>query len=97
MKMNFSNMRLSSNGEANAVFNLTPLLSTEVIILNDSAQPPPTSPLRNLNLSMCSQSGRKMCTSAALDEKNVVKQVVVVAAAGAVLTVTSCFKGQHCK
>lgn len=38
-----------------------------------------------------------MCTSAALDEKNAVKQVVVVAAAGAVLTVTSCFKGQCCK
>lgn len=41
-----------------------------------------------------------MCTSAVLDEKNAVKQVVVVVAAagaGAVLTVTSCFKGQGCK
>ena len=36
-----------------------------------------------------------MCTSAALDERNAVKQVVV--AAVAVLTVTSCFKGQRCK
>lgn len=49
-----------------------------------------------LSLSMCSELGRKMCTSAALDVKNAVKQVVV-ASPGAVLTVTSCFKGQCCK
>ena len=86
-------MQLSSNGEAAAVFNSTPPLSAQAIILSDMHPAPVIQ-----TLSMCEvEHARKMCTSAALDDKNAVKQVAVVAAAGALLTVTSCFKGQRCK
>lgn len=93
-KWNFCNMQLSSNGKASAVFNLTLLLSTEAILFSDTH--PVASAWACVRWSMCSESGRKTCTSAALDEKNAVKQVVA-ASAGAVLTVTSCSKGQRCK
>lgn len=42
------------------------------------------------------REGKNVHEQSVLDEKNAVKQVVV-AGAGAVLTVTSCFKGQRCK